>query len=100
MATWRSGYAAACKAVYAGSIPAVASGALAERSGFLGARPGRRWIAGGKGLALGLVYVLIVGRLDRLVGRRPLRRFVLPLGHARRLVPCGSLLGVLRASPR
>jgi hypothetical protein len=24
MATWRSGYAAACKAVYAGSIPAVA----------------------------------------------------------------------------
>jgi hypothetical protein len=27
LATWRSGYAAACKAVYAGSIPAVASAA-------------------------------------------------------------------------
>jgi hypothetical protein len=25
MATWRSGYAAACKAVYTGSIPVVAS---------------------------------------------------------------------------
>ena len=30
LATWRSGYAAACKAVYTGSIPVVAS--LEERS--------------------------------------------------------------------
>ena len=29
MAMWRSGYAAVCKTVYAGSIPAVASKALA-----------------------------------------------------------------------
>src|ERR1700691_4859492 len=36
-ATWRSGYAAACKAVYTGSIPVVAFGATARTSdGFLG----------------------------------------------------------------
>ena len=28
MATWRSGYAAACKAVYTGSIPVVAFGSV------------------------------------------------------------------------
>ena len=32
-ATWRSGYAAACKAVYTGSIPVVASGGLSSGQG-------------------------------------------------------------------
>lgn len=37
-ATWRSGYAAACKAVYTGSIPVVASG-YREMPGFAGDSP-------------------------------------------------------------
>ena len=41
LATWRSGYAAACKAVYTGSIPVVASSGTrlaAPRGHFSGAR--------------------------------------------------------------
>src|ERR1700719_4253083 len=39
LATWRSGYAAACKAVYTGSIPVVAFHETPANAGFSRSRP-------------------------------------------------------------
>jgi hypothetical protein len=58
LATWRSGYAAACKAVYAGSIPAVASSA--DRAALVPCRD-RRHAEDSAGL--GQLRVLMTARL-------------------------------------
>src|SRR3546814_6752699 len=81
MAQWQSGYAADCKSVYVGSIPACASSkdkALGNESlFFFAARPGLVTM----GIAASGFYIARYRSIIGAAGRRRTRRILAPVGN-------------------